>query len=91
VVERQPSALSSLIDERAVTGLPLNGRRLTDLALLTPGVTQDPRGPTSGSNGDWAFRGIATSSPVIWSMAATITTLSCPATGRDRAPYQFSQ
>jgi hypothetical protein len=54
LVEGQPSGLSSLIDERAINELPLNGRRYTDLALLTPGVTQDPRGLTSGSNGDLA-------------------------------------
>jgi hypothetical protein len=58
LVETQPSAISSLIDERAINELPLNGRRYTDLALLTPGVTQDPRGLTSGSNGDLAFGGI---------------------------------
>jgi hypothetical protein len=52
LVESQPSGLSSLIDERAINKLPLNGRRYTDLALLAPGVTQDPRGLTSGSNGD---------------------------------------
>ena len=54
LVETQPSGLSALIDERAINELPLNGRRYTDLALLTPGVTQDPRGLTSGSNGDLA-------------------------------------
>jgi hypothetical protein len=54
LVESQPSGLSSLIDERAINELPVNGRRYTDLASLTPGVTQDPRGLTSGSNGDLA-------------------------------------
>jgi hypothetical protein len=48
LVETQPNAISSVIDERAINELPLNGRRYTDLALLTPGVTQDPRGLTSG-------------------------------------------
>ena len=43
-VETEPRGLSSVIDERAILNLPLNGRRFTDLALLTPGVTQDPRG-----------------------------------------------
>ena len=57
LVETQPSGISSLIDERAINELPLNGRRFTDLALLTPGFTQDPRGLTSGSNGDLAFGG----------------------------------
>jgi Carboxypeptidase regulatory-like domain len=35
MVETQPSAISSVIDERVLTELPLNGRRYTDLALLT--------------------------------------------------------
>jgi carboxypeptidase family protein len=43
MVEALPSAISSVLDERAITELPLNGRRFSDLALLTPGVTQDPR------------------------------------------------
>jgi hypothetical protein len=58
LVETQPTALSALVDDRAINELPLNGRRFTDLALLAPGVTQDPRGLTSGSNGDLAFGGI---------------------------------
>jgi hypothetical protein len=58
LIETQPSAVSTVIDERAINELPLNGRRFTDLALLTPGVTQDPRGLTSSSNGDLAFGGI---------------------------------
>src|SRR5262249_32770029 len=44
LVETQPSAVSAVVDERAIQDLPLNGRRFTDLALLTPGVSQDPRG-----------------------------------------------
>src|SRR5437763_357794 len=33
-VETEPRGLSAVIDERAILGLPLNGRRFTDLALL---------------------------------------------------------
>jgi len=58
LVETESKAVSSLIDKRAIEELPLDGRRFSDLALLTPGVTQDPRGLTSGSNGDLAFGGI---------------------------------
>jgi hypothetical protein len=53
-----PSSVSALLDERAIKDLPLNGRRFTDLLLLMPGVTQDPRGLTSGSNGDLSYGGI---------------------------------
>jgi hypothetical protein len=44
MVETESHAVSSLVDKRAIEELPLDGRRFTDLALLTPGVTQDPRG-----------------------------------------------
>ena len=57
-VETNPAAVSSVIDEQAIASIPLNGRRFTDLLLLTPGVTQDPRGLTSGSNGDLSYGGI---------------------------------
>src|SRR5260370_21967 len=43
-VEMTPSSGAALLDERAIKDLPLNGRRFTDLLLLMPGVTQDPRG-----------------------------------------------
>src|SRR5271165_6179156 len=42
-VDGQTGEVSHEIVEQAILGLPLNGRRFTDLALLTPGVTQDPR------------------------------------------------
>jgi hypothetical protein len=58
LVETVPSSVSTVIDEKAISDLPLNGRRFTDLFLLAPGVTQDPRGMTSASNGDLAFGGI---------------------------------
>jgi len=54
----------------------LNGRRYTDLALLTPGVTQDPHGLTSGSNGDLAFGGIRATNRAALSTAAITIMLS---------------
>lgn len=91
VVETQPSAVSSLIDESTISGVPLNGRRFTDLALLTPGVTQDPRGLTSGSNGDLAFGGIrGFQSSYLVDGADNNNAFFSQATGRYRAPYQFS-
>lgn len=41
LVETKPSAVSTLLDERAVAELPLNGRRFSDLMLLSSGVNQD--------------------------------------------------
>jgi hypothetical protein len=90
-VEADPTPISSVIDERAIQELPLNGRRFTDLALLTPGVTQDPRGLLSGSNGDLAFggiRGFQTSYLVDGN--DDNNAFFAQATGRYRAPYQFS-
>jgi len=91
LVETQSSAVSSLVDKRAIEELPLDGRRFTDLALLTPGVTQDPRGLTSGSNGDLAFGGIrGYQSSYLVDGADNNNAFFAQARGRYRAPYQFS-
>ena len=91
LVDTRPSAISSLIDKRAIEELPLDGRRFTDLALLTPGVTQDPRGMTSGSNGDLAFGGIrGYQSSYLVDGADDNNAFFAQARGRYRAPYQFS-
>lgn len=91
MVETQPTAISSFIETRAVQELPLDGRRFTDLALMTPGVTQDPRGLTSGSNGDLAFGGIrGYQSSYLVDGADNNNAFFAQARGRYRAPYQFS-
>lgn len=91
LVETQPSAVSAVVDERAIDELPLNGRRFTDLALLTPGVTQDPRGLTSSSNGDLAFGGIrGYQSSYLVDGTDNNNGFFSQARGRYRAPYQFS-
>jgi hypothetical protein len=58
LVETQPTAVSTLLDERALNDIPLNGRRFSDLALFSPNVTQDPRSLTSSTNGDLSFGSI---------------------------------
>src|SRR5580692_1665335 len=91
LVETQSNAVSSVVDKRAIEELPLDGRRFTDLALLTPGVTQDPRGMTSGSNGDLAFGGIrGYQSSYLVDGADDNNAFFAQARGRYRAPYQFS-
>jgi hypothetical protein len=91
MVETQPSSVSTVIDEQAIVGLPLNGRRFTDLSLLAPGVTQDPRGLTSSSNGDLAFGGIrGFQSSYLVDGADNNNGFFGQARGRYRAPYQFS-
>ena len=91
LVDTQPSAVSALLDERAIGDLPLLGRRYTDLSLLAPGVTQDPRGLTSSSNGDLAFGGIrGYQSSYLVDGADNNNGFFAQARGRYRAPYQFS-
>jgi hypothetical protein len=91
MVESQSHAVSSLVDKRAIEELPLDGRRFTDLALLTPGVSQDPRGLTSGSNGDLAFGGIrGYQSSYLVDGVDNNNAFFAQARGRYRAPYQFS-
>jgi Carboxypeptidase regulatory-like domain/TonB dependent receptor len=57
-VQTQPAAVSTLLDERALADIPLNGRRFPDLMLLSSNVTQDPRSLNSSTNGDMAVGGI---------------------------------
>ena len=91
VVETLPAAVSSVLDERAISELPLNGRRFSDLALLTPGVTQDPRSLTSATNGDLAFGGIrGFQTSFLVDGADNNNAFFSQARGRYRAPYQFS-
>lgn len=90
-VEPQPSAVSSVIDEQAIQELPMESRRFTDLALLTPGVTQDPRGLMSAANGDLAFGGIrGFQNSYLVDGADDNNAFFAQARGRYRAPYQFS-
>jgi hypothetical protein len=91
MVEMNPSSVSALLDERAIKDLPLNGRRFTDLLLLVPGVTQDPRGLTSGSNGDLSYGGIrGYNTSFLVDGGDDNNGFFAQASGRYRAPYQFS-
>ncbi len=91
LVETEPSAVSTLLDERALSDMPLNGRRFSDLALFSPGVTQDPRGLTSSSNGDLSFGGIrGAQNTFLVDGSDYNNAFFAQARGRYRAPYQFS-
>ena len=91
MVETLPVAVSSVLDERAINELPLNGRRFSDLALLTPGVTQDPRSLTSATNGDLAFGGIrGYQTSFLVDGVDNNNAFFSQERGRYRAPYQFS-
>ncbi|MCA1562538.1 MAG: TonB-dependent receptor [Acidobacteria bacterium] len=54
-IERDSPALRTLIDQRQVSGLPLDGRNFLELALLTPGTAQAPQGSAASVRGDFAF------------------------------------
>jgi hypothetical protein len=91
VVETQPSAVSTLLDERAIGDMPLNGRRFSDLMLLSPGVTQDPRSLNSATNGDLAVGGIrGFQNSFLVDGGDYNNAFFAQARGRYRAPYQFS-
>ena len=91
IVETQPSTVSTVISEQEINDVPLNGRRFSDLALLAPGVTQDPRGLTSASNGDLAFGGIrGFQTSFLVDGTDNNNGFFGQARGRYRAPYQFS-
>jgi hypothetical protein len=91
IADANPSSVSALLDERAIKDLPLNGRRFTDLLLLAPGVTQDPRGLTSGSNGDLSYGGIrGYNTSFLVDGGDDNNGFFAQASGRYRAPYQFS-
>jgi hypothetical protein len=90
-VETQSGEVSQVVTQQAIQGLPLNGRRFTDLALLTPGVTQDPRGLTSDSNGDLSFGGVrGFQNNFLVDGADNNNSFYAQGRGRYRAPYQFS-
>jgi hypothetical protein len=91
LVDTKPSAVSTLIDERAIGDLPLNGRRFSDLMLLSPGVTQDPRSLTSAANGDLSFGGLrGFQNSFLVDGGDFNNAFFAQARGLYRAPYQFS-
>ncbi|HTS34883.1 MAG TPA: TonB-dependent receptor [Candidatus Solibacter sp.] len=91
LVETKPSAVSTVLDERALNDMPLDGRRFSDLALLSPGVTQDPRSLTSATNGDLSFGGIrGFQNSILVDGLDFNNDFFAQARGRYRAPYQFS-
>ena len=91
LVETQTGEASSVVTQDAIQGLPLNGRRFTDLALLTSDVVQDPRGLTSDSNGDLSVGGVrGFQNTFLVDGADNNNSFFAQARGRYRAPYQFS-
>src|SRR5580692_3209547 len=91
LVDTQSTAISSLVDERAIADLPLNGRRFSDLIQLSSGVTTDPRSLTSANSGDLSFGGIrGFQNSFLVDGGDFNNAFFAQARGRYRAPYQFS-
>jgi hypothetical protein len=90
-VESEPRGFSLVVDERTILSLPLNGRRFTDMCLLTSQATTDPRGQNSTSNGDLSFGGIrGFQTSYLVDGGDNNNAFFSQARGRYRAPYQFS-
>jgi hypothetical protein len=91
-LELTKTEVSSTVNERAIQELPINGRRFTDFVLLTPGVTQDPRGLSGSQNGDLSFGGLrGINNNIQIDGVDNNNAFFAQSRGRFRAPYNFSQ
>ena len=88
IIETTKSEVSSVVNDRAIANLPVNGRNFIDFVLTTPGVVRDPRG------GDISFAGQrGTLNSVVVDGADNNNTFfgqSLGRTGSGRAPYPVS-
>jgi outer membrane receptor protein involved in Fe transport len=89
VVETTRSSVSSVVNERAIQNLPVNGRNFLDFATLTPSVVRDPT-----RQGDLAVGGQkGTLNSLQVDGADNNNTFFGQSFGRTgtRPPYQFSE
>src|SRR5215211_4752194 len=89
VVETTRTSISSIINERAIDNLPVNGRNFLDFATLTPSVVRDPT-----RQGDLAVGGQkGTLNSLQVDGADNNNTFFGQSFGRTgtRPPYQFSE
>jgi len=90
-IDTQSGEISNVVTRSAIAGLPLNGRRFTDLALLSSDVVQDPRGLTSDSNGELSVGGVrGFQNSFLVDGTDDNNSFFAQAQGGYRAPYQFS-
>jgi hypothetical protein len=89
LVETTRTYVATTVDERSIKDLPVNGRNFLEFALLTPGVSADPRG------GDISFGGLRGTNNSLQIDGSdnnnTFFGQSLGRTGSGRAPYQFSK
>jgi hypothetical protein len=88
-VETTRTSVSSLVNERAIQNLPVNGRNFLDFATLTPGVIRDPT--RAGDLSVGGQKGTLNSLQV--DGVDNNNTFFGQSTGRTgtRPPYQFSE
>jgi hypothetical protein len=55
VLKKDTTSLGSVIDNRQVTGLPLDGRNFYELSLIVPGAVPPAQGSAGSVRGDFAF------------------------------------
>ena len=89
IIETSRSEVSSVVNEKAIQNLPVNGRNFIDFVLTTPGVVRDVRA------GDISFAGQrGTLNSMVVDGANNDNTFfgqTVGRTGSGRAPYQFSE
>ncbi|MBM3735425.1 MAG: TonB-dependent receptor [Acidobacteria bacterium] len=88
LVEGTRAQTSSVVNQKAVSDLPINGRNFLDFTVLTPGVVRDPRG------GDLSFAGQrGTSNSLLIDGGDSNNLFFGQSSGRagTRNPYTFSQ
>lgn len=54
-VKRDSASLGSVIENRQITGLPLDGRNFYELSLLVPGAVPPAQGSAGSVRGDFSF------------------------------------
>jgi len=54
-LKKDSAALGSVIENRQITGLPLDGRNFYELSLLVPGAVPPAQGSAGSVRGDFAF------------------------------------
>ncbi len=86
LIDNTNSAVSTVVDERAIDVLPLNGREFVDFVLLVPGSTTD------GDFGMISFNGIAGNfNNYTVDGGNNNNAFYSQQIGRTSIPYQFSQ